>query len=355
MKKLIISFAAAMMLTALSAGAAELSAVTDGSRASIEKTGSMSDMLVITYYDNGGRLVTASRLSAEDGVFNFDLPKGYAGAKAYDIGAQSYDIAFETPAPAETAVPVQTEAPAAAAAPSEKYLNPSYPEEKDQVLAPAVITKVVNTSSDGTDRYTIHALMRGLEVEIPVEVDTVIKNAPSAYSWIRGEDASALQKGDVAYFVTNIKGDKVRSIELLYRPTDIFSGRNSFQSLYTGGSLAKAASYGSRLPSDNAYVLGIITGTSNNNLTLYSLSGRASDSFDIPYTKDTVTYICETGTKNDPYIAKSSDISRSSIPKRAFSDDDDITYLDEYSYNIAFVRTADGEAVDIVVYEAAED
>jgi len=353
MKKLMISLTAALMLLASSANAAQLSAVTDGSNASIEKTALMSDMLVVTYYDSEGRLMSASRLGAENGAFSFTLPEGYASARAYDIGAESYDVVFET---AATAAPAAEPAltPEATAAPAGKYLNPSYPEEIDQVLAPAVITKVVNTSGDGTDQYTVHALMRGVEVEIPVDIDTVIKYAPSAYSWIRGEDASALQKGDVAYFLTNIKGDKVRSIELLYRPTDIFSGRNSFQSLYTGGSLAREASYGSRLPSENAYVLGIITGTSNNNLTLYSLTGRASDSFDIPYTKDTVTYICETGTRNVPYIASSSDIARSSIPKKAYSDDDDITYLDEYSYNIAFVRTVDREAVDIVVYEAAE-
>ena len=196
--------------------------------------------------------------------------------------------------------------------------------------------------------------MRGAEMVVPVEIDVVIKNAPSAYNYLQGADALSLAKGDVVYFRTNISGSTVKDIDLIYRPTKIFKGSGSFSEFFTGGSVAQKASFGTKLPSERAYILGVVTDRRNGSLIVYPGSGSGEDAMDIAYTNDTVTYIYDLDSREDPYIANSSSISKSVIPKRAYDDDDNITFSDEYTYSVALVRTVDRTAVDIIVFENAE-
>jgi hypothetical protein len=171
---------------------------------------------------------------------------------------------------------------------------------------------------------------------------------------IVGSDPIVLREGDAVFYRTNLVGDTVKSVELLYRPSSVFP-TGSFESLFTSGSQAAKAHFGSKLPSDRySYAFGIITGKDSGTLTLYSESGKASDALYLDYTKDTVTYIYDMDGKNDPYIGSASEITKSGIPKSAYDDSDNITYSSDYTYNFALVRMVDKTAADIVVYENVE-
>lgn len=359
--------AAALMIAAVPAYAkaetARIDAVNNNGTVTIEKSEGMSENLIVACFNEDGSLTYASAVPMISGQYTFTIPGTYSYVKAFDINKETYDVdiieATAIPAAAETASPAsaeptsepmvsETEAPSA----TRKPLNPSYPEESDQATAPGLVKKVEYSSTEtGDPVYKVTVLMQGAEVEIPVETDKVIEKTPAAYKALNGEDAMSLKRGDVVYFRTNISGNYVRGIELIYRPSDLLKGSTGYSEFFTGGSAAMKAEFGSKLPSDRAYALGIITDKNNGTLTLYPGDGIADKAMEIEYTKDTVTYICELSSREEPYIASSNAISKSSISKRAYDDDENITYSDDDEYSVALVRLVDRTAVDIIVYE----
>lgn len=351
----VIAMVSALMVAAVPAYAkaetAQLSAVNNNGTVTIEQNEGMSEKLILTCFDDEGMLAYASAVTVEDGQYTFTVPDTYSSIKAFDIGKEAYDIKLTE----GTALPVPTEQTAEQTvlpSATRKPLNPSYPKEIDQATAPGLVKKVEHSSLEsGEPIYKITVLMQGTEIEVPVETDKVIEKTPAAYSELNGEDALSLRRGDVVYFRTNISGNYVRGIELIYRPSDILQGSVGYGEFFTGGSIAHKAEFGSKLSSERTYALGIITDKNNGTLTLYPGDGIADKAMEIEYTKDTVTYICELSSREEPYIASSSAISKSSIPKRAYDDDDNITYSDDDEYSIALVRLVDRTAVDIVVYE----
>lgn len=363
----VIAAASVLMIAAVPAYAkaetARLSAVDNNGTVTIEKSEGMSESLIVACFNEDGILTYAAAATAENGQYTFTVPGTYSSVKAFDINKEAYevDIIEETEAPAasptaspaiDEEIPESTVSETTAPSATRKPLNPSYPEEVDQATAPGLVKKVEYSSTESGDTvYKLTVLMQGTEVEVPVETDKVIEKTPSAYSYLNGQDALSLKRGDVVYFRTNISGNYVRGIELIYRPSDILKGSAGYSEFFDGGSAAGKAEFGRKISSERIYALGIITGKNNGTLTLYPGDGMADKAMEIEYTKDTVTYICELSSREGPYIASSSEISRSSIPKRAYDDDDNITYSDDGKYSIALVRMVGRTAVDIVVYE----
>lgn len=357
----VLAVSGALMLAAVpayaEAEAAQLSAVNNNGTVTIEQSEGMSEKLIVTCFDKDGMLAYAAAVPAEGGQYTFTVQSTYSSVKAFDINKKAYDVTVTEAVSASPAPEEQTPEPTASvsetAAPSatRKPLNPSYPEEVDQSTAPGLIKKVEFSSIEEGDIYKLTVLMQGTEIEVPVETDKVIERAPAAYSELIGENAVSLRRGDVVYFRTNISGNYVRGIELIYRPSDILQGSAGYGEFFTGGSIAHKAEFGGKLSSERTYALGIITDKSNGTLTLYPGDGAADKAMDIEYTKDTVTYICELSSREEPYIASVGEISKSSIPRNAYDDDDNITYSDDDEYSIALVRLVDRTAVDIVVYE----
>lgn len=335
-----------------------LSAINNAGTVTIERREGMSESIIITCFDENGTLAYAAMASTADGQYTAVLPGTYSSLKAYDINKETYDIDMknavtESPAPTEespSASPETTAKPS----PTRKPLNPSYPNELEQRLAPGVVKKVETAAYDGGDIYKLSLLIQGVETAVGVETDVVIEKAPSAYSETAGMDALALKKGDVVYLRTDLSGKIVKGIELIYRPSRLLKGSSGFGEFFTGGSLAHKAEFGERFPSERTYALGVITDKGNNVLTLYPGDGSGENLMEIEYTDDTITYIYDLASKEDPYIASSGAISKSSIPNRAYDDDENITYSDEYEYCFALVRLVERTAVDIVVYENAE-
>ncbi|MDO5397701.1 MAG: hypothetical protein Q4G33_07205 [bacterium] len=363
-KAAVIAAAGTLILAAVpayaKAEAASLNAVNNNGTVTIEQREGMSENLIVTCFDKDGILTYASAVSAESGQYTFSVQGTYSSVKAFDINKEVYNISITetteitaSPDPAEQ-TPNPTAAVSETAVPSatRKPINPSYQEEIDQATAPGLIKKVEYSSLEsGEPIYKLTVLIQGVEAEVAVETDRVIEKAPAVYSDLMGEDASVLRRGDVVYFRTDISGRYVRGLELIYRPSDILQGSANYSEFFTGGSIAHKAEFGSRISSERTYALGIITDKNNGILTLYSGDGIADKAMEIEYTKDTVTYICELSSREEPYIASSSEISKSSIPKRSYDDDDNITYSDDDEYRIALVRLIDRTAVDIVVYE----
>lgn len=338
-----------------------LSAINNNGTVTIEKHEGMSESLIVTCFDADGTLAYASTASTADGQYTAVLPGTYSSLKAFDINKETYEIDMQN-AESESPVPTAaaTEAPSASPdvtakpSPTKRPLNPSYPNELEQRLAPGVVKRVETAEYDGGEIYKLSLLIQGVETSVGVETDVVIEKAPSACSEMVGMDALALKKGDVVYLRTNISGNIVRGLELIYRPSKLLKGSSGFGEFFTGGSVAHKAEFGKDFPSERTYALGVVTDKHNNILTLYPGDGSGENMMEIEYTKDTVTYIYDLASRNDPYIAASGAISKSSIPKRAYDDDENITYSDEYEYSFALVRLVDRAAVDIVVYENAE-
>lgn len=355
MKKLLI--AAAFVIAAAPAYAEEINAVRDKDRVTIEQLAEMPDKVIVTGYDKRGALAYASGAKAENGSYSVILSSELSLIKVYDMEGTIYDVNMTVPneseAPQISSTPVVTEAPTAAVKPTatRKPLNPSYSREIDQALAPGIVTNVASETNGGDDCCALTVLIQGEEVKVFVSDDRVIENVPSVFSSLKGEQAYSLRKGDVIYFRTNINGDEVRGIDLIYRPTDITKGTPEFSEFFNGGSSAGQIYAGNKLTNDRSYVFGIITDKANNCLTLYPADGKADKSFNIDYTGKTVTYIYDMSSKAAPYIASSNEIVKSSIPKSAYDDNDNITFSPEDEYNAALVRIVDKTAVDIIVFE----
>lgn len=367
MKKLVMA-AAAFIIAAAPVYADEN--ISSADKITIEQQAGMADTIIVTGYDSDGVLKYASQAKAENGSYTIEIQPELTSVKLFDMNGTVYEInpnpdtapgeePQESTPPETTSQPSEkpetTAQPTVSPASTRKPLNPSYTREIDQATAPGIVTEVASETNGGEDYCALTVLMQGQEIKVPVYDDKVIENAPQAYSFMKGQQAYSLKKGDVVYFRTNISGDTVRGIDLIYRPSDIMKGTPTFAEFFNSGSVASQVYAGGKLTNDRTYVMGIIADKGNNILKLYSGDGKRSNSFDIDYTNKTVTYIYDMASKADPYIASANEIEKSTIPRIAYDEDDNITYSSEYDYNAALVRVVDKTAVDIIVFENIEN
>lgn len=363
-KKIISIILAALMLLSMTTVFAE----TKTSRA------------ILLCYDDAGKLVYSTLMKIGEYV---SIPSEYESAakKVYDIGSEKfmtieeYDAisgATETAAPEATASPEATAAPTATpkatAAPkpsSTTDTNSPYEKAAYGINAPALVTEVaMSVNSNNEDVYAVTVLYHGEEMTIPVNADLKISTAPAAYADVAGQTAGSLEAGDVVCMTANLAGDKIKRVDLLFRPTaeDIATGDTdygtNFERLFTtGGTVAGQwayQKYGSSISRDKySYAFGIVAEKNGGTITLINKSENPDDALYIDVNDNAYVYACDVSGKEYSFeIGNKGDIQ--TLPSKVMNGDT-VVLSEDYVYNYALVRMVEGEATDIVVFNNYND
>ncbi len=337
-----------------------------------------SQRAVIMCYDNGA-LVYSALCRAEDDSFRAEIPEKYKDAKKkmyiadtrefVDINApeetQSPEVSPEpSESPAPTTAPSATEEPYSTVKPSAAPQNayPSvYEKALDAIFAPGIVKETeIRVNGDNEEVFAVTLLYQGRETTIEIEDDLKISGAPEAYSFMNGMDASALEEGDVICVTSNIAGDRIKTLDFVFRPTDedIVTGSGDFGVNFEKliGENASNSSggwtvmkYGEKPSSGRyQYAFGVIAKKNENMLTLVNKEADTDKALEIDISKDTIVYSCDVSNKNEVEEGSVGDIF-STVSKRMF-DDNKIEWEEDTSYNYALVRVVDGAATDIVLY-----
>lgn len=342
---------------------------------------------VLLIYNTENQLVYVKMLTSENGVFDHSEVPQYIGTKrklfiiatSEIIDVQAVDgsiptdttVAVPTAVPEATNTPLSTDAPAAATDTPKATSRPSvserlggtpYEKEADTIYSPAVVIDVASDeNSNGEEIYTLTVFYQGREINVEVDRDITISNAPDVYKGLEGASLASLEKGDVVYLKASISGDEILSVDLITRPPkdDIVTDNTndygaSFEKLFASNGLVagkwKTMTYGEKASNDRyQYVFGIVGKTNKGNLTLLNKSGNIDDAIDIAVDENAYVYSCDVnGKEYELEIGDATDII-SSLPSRTL-DNDVITLDDEYSYNYAIALVIDGVATDVILY-----
>lgn len=372
MKKL-ISFILAASVAA--AGMSSVCAAEKTNTYTFEKQG--EKVAVVAFYDSADTLVYSVPVKSETGVFTFEVPEKYKGMKTktymalsntfenvtFKISDETVSSPIPTAAPVPTATPEAISSPKPTAKPNTASKYPSiYEKEADALYVPAVVKSVsAGLGDNGADNFIVTVLMRGREVDVPVEATLEISTAPEAFSEMEGQNAEALKEGDVVCFTANIAGDRIKRINLLFRPTeeDIVTGSEdygeNFEKLFSEGGFVAGKwdvmKYGVRPSSERyQYAFGVIGKKSGSELTLINKSGDIDNAIDIDIKDDTIVYRCDMGARElVPEIADTGSIS-TTISSSALNKGP-VDMNNDYEYNYALVRVVDDTATEIIIYE----
>ncbi len=338
-----------------------------------------NERAVLICYD-GGKLVYSSLLKSENGAFDVEIPDEYKDTdkKVYYVGSNTigdFDDAEKvtpeettapsaspSPEPTPSASPEPSPSPAASAKPTAAPETNETPYEKaaDGVFASALVTNVARSiNSDDEEITSLTVYYQGNEVVLPVEDDVKISTAPKAHADLAGQTAASLKKGDVICTSANIAGTRIKTLDLIMRPTkeDIVTSNSdygdNFEDLFVSGALVankwQYEKYGAKQSNAKySYAFGIV-GTANDRvLTLLNNSGGRYRAMEIDLDKNTYVYSCDTSGKDyDFYLGGIYDIE-TTLPSSLLRDR--ITLDDSYSYNYALVRMVEGTATDIVTF-----
>ena len=335
-----------------------------------------NDRAVLMCYD-GGKLVYSSLLKSENGAFNADIPDEYGDTykKLYYVGTDTFadfddaekvtpeETAEPTASPSPEATPTPSASPAPSAKPTAKPedTNSPYEKEVDKIYAPALITSVArSTNADGAENTSLTVYYQGKEVVVPIEDNITISSAPEACAYMEGQRASALREGDVIYMAASLSGKKIKSVDLIMRPTDedIATGSAdygvNFEKVFTsGGAVAgqwQYEKYGSRSSGAKySYAFGIVARKSSNVLTLINKSKNPGDAMDIDLSPNAYVYSCDVSGKNYEFELGDMGSIEISLPSSLLNKDE-IVLDDSNSYNYALVRIVEGTATDIVTF-----
>lgn len=333
---------------------------------------------VFMCYDNGA-LVYSALCKAENDSFMADIPEQYKNTKKkmyiadtqefVDINlAEEQPEATFSPEPPEslepTAAPSQTETPeptAKPSAPPQSAYPAVYEKALDAIFAPGIVEEIeTRVNGDGEEVCAVTMLYQGREVTIEIEDDLKISGAPAEYSFMNGMDASALEEGDVICVTSNIAGNRIKTLDFVFRPTeeDIVTGNGDFGTNFEkliGESASNSSGrwtvmkYGEKPSSDRyQYAFGIIAKKNENTLILVNREADTDKTLEIDISNDTIVYNCDVSNKNEVEEGSIGDIF-STVSKRMF-DDNKIEWEADTSYNYALVRVVDGMATDIVLY-----
>lgn len=333
---------------------------------------------VIMCYDNGA-LVYSTLCRAENDSFRTEIPEQYKNTKKkmyiadtrefVDINtSEEQPEATQSPQPSEspapTTAPSATETPSPTVKPSAKPQNaypPVYEKAIDAIFAPGIVTETeMRVNGDSEEVCAVTMLYQGREVTIEIENDLKISGAPEAYSFMNGMDASALEEGDVICVTSNIAGDRIRTLDFVFRPAeeDIVTGNSdfgaNFEKLIGEGASDSSGrwtvmKYGEKPSSDRyQYAFGVVAKKNENTLILVNKEADTDKALEIDISNDTIVYNCDVSNKNEVEEGNVGDIF-STVSKRMF-DDNKIEWEEDTSYNYALVRVVDDIATDIVLY-----
>lgn len=335
-----------------------------------ESTG--SQRAVITCFDNNGKLVYAKIAKSENGKFTEEIPAQYNGfiKKAYIVGAdKSIELTdtmptaepVNTPEPTVTDKPEATVKPAATPKPSREY-PPIYEKEADAIYGMALVKDVgTDINSNNETIYSVTLFYNGKEITVGIEESLQLSSVPDAYPELKGQDAGSLKRGDVICMTASISGDKIRTVDLLFRPTeeDIATGSvnygSDFEKLFTqSGKVAgkwNYMKYTERPSSDRYnYVFGIVAERTPGSLILMNKNAMEEETIDLDIRKDTLVYTCDVYGRE--YTVETSDIYgiETSLPSNIFDRDEPFTLDKDYTYNYALARVVDGITTEIILF-----
>ncbi len=366
MKKFLAIVLAVALLPIMSIFARDNSAVIYGELLEITTS---SEEVVITGYDVTGKLVMSEYAkSGEDGKISVAYNESVARYKLFDIETNEIielkvDNKTEDATPAPEVTPLPTIEPTPV--PDKEY--PSiFEKERDAAFTFAVVKKVSMVSDDGDDAYMVDVLIRGEEHSYIVPDGATIKVASDYFQSFEGADASALKEGDIAYFETTAK-DRVKAIALIYRPLSynpITSaedfGENFEKLIAKNGRVYDSLSdmpgtvipFGAKGNGRYQNAFGAVLDRDGEAFILGNRSGLYNKTTEISYEKDTIVYVVDM-TDSGPKVSLGTvgDIVKSTIPKAAYDDFDNITHSDDYIYNIAFARVINYTATEVVIFK----
>lgn len=346
-----------------------------GNEISIESAAENGTAVLNCYTD--GKLVYSTHDEPEGEKYTFTLPQEYIDTNmrvSYIASQKTYAVevtdAAATAEPSESAVPSASAAPSATTAPEAsaeptqtasatptKTPFPSiYPKEIDAVNAPAVVKSIEETVVDGETHYTAVLLYQGNEITTDIRDSVEISKAPSDYSSVAGNNASALAEGDVIYFTCDLQG-RVKTLILVYRPStdDYILDRDdigsSFQNIFTPAN-GTTAVYGSKNNAYTVYAFGAPVKKNKSTLLLANASGKTME---IDTEDGTIVYNVEVGSRGYNCELAGTGIGSiyvNFIEKNNFDDDDDnvISWDDTDELAYALVRIVDGTATDVIVF-----
>lgn len=237
-----------------------------------------------------------------------------------------------------------------------------YPTELDEVTAFMFVKNAERAVENGEEKTKLDVFFRGEETEIWVDDDITLKSAPTVNAGLTGKSADVLEKGDIIYCSTNLSG-VLRSIELIYRPyendvvTEDEDFGNNFEKLFSQKNNmvttihpVPIAVYGGKNNLRQQYAFGVIKDVKNTKyMTLCNKTGKFEDEMTIDLSKNTVVYVYDKTLRNKVYIGTVGDIEKSEFDN--LDEDGNVTLWNEDCvHNYAFVRMADGVALDIACY-----
>lgn len=323
-----------------------------------------SQKAVVMCYDSG-ELVYSVLCTAKDGKFDVDIPQEYENTQKkmciidtlefVDINEISGDT--DTPSPSPSAEPTAAPSPEPTKKPSSADTPAIYEKALDAIYAPALV-KEVQTVLDGNDDecYAVTVFYQGEEVTVNIESDLAISAAPEAYAFMQGATADKLKEGDVICMTTNVSGDRIKYVYLLFRSTeeDIVTGDEdfgeSFEKLISTNSTWESMEYGKKPSSERyQYAFGVVGKKSGSTLTLINKSGDLDNGIEIDLNPDTIVYTCDTsGREYEMEIGGIADIL-ATIPQ-GMLDKGAVDLNEDYSYNYAFVRIVNKTATEVILY-----
>ena len=331
---------------------------------------------VLMCYESG-KLVYSTLLKSENGAFITEIPDEYADTdkKVYYINTAEFadfdEVETVTPepeatpevTPTPTATPEATPTPAGTAKPASTPEPEDSPYKKavDAIYAPALVTEVMrSTNADGAENTTLIVYYQGNEVSVPIEDKITISSASTSCEYMKGQTAASLEAGDVIYMLANVAGTKIKTLELIMRPTaeDIATGDGdygtNFETLFTTGNGVAGKwqyeKYGQRMSNAKySYAFGIIAAKSSGTLTLINKSKNPDDALDIDLDPDAYVYSCNVNGKNYAFDLGGIHDIETSLPTSVLKGDE-VELDDSYSYNYALVRMVNGTATDIIVF-----
>lgn len=295
-------------------------------------------------------------------IEEYDAISSATATAAPEETASPEVTAAPTEAPAETAKPTAT--PKATAAPAQSLEGTPYEEAVDAIYAPALITAIAETrDTKDEEAYALTVMYQGQEMTVYVAKDLEISTAPDEYSALVGKTAGSLLKGDVILMTANIAKTKIKTLDLIFRPTkdDIATGSENygtnFEKLFASGGMTAGrwniAKYGEKAKGDG-YAFGIVAKSTGGVLTLINKSGVSGSALDIDVNKNAYVYICDVSHKDYNFDLGGAGSIETSL-RSSYLNDDTYTLSEEDSYNYALVRIVDGTATEIIEYTNYND
>ncbi|MBQ3427515.1 MAG: hypothetical protein IJH37_10320 [Clostridia bacterium] len=324
---------------------------------------------VLNIYE-GNSLVFSNSAEKETGGYFFSVPDEYTdgrvrmycvGIGLFDVELKEYDAVSsataadavssatavseaDTPSPAPSSAPTTAATAKATEAPVKTPVPDVYEKNLDAVNAPAVIQSISEEKIDGEIYYVTRMLYQGGEITHNIRDTVNINNAPSDHSYVSGQTAAALQKGDVIHFTCNLQ-HLIKSIDLIYRPDFV-------NYVMSGGDYGTRFSRLIGRDGYSTYAFGVPVKTGKGYALLADTGGRTTE---IDVSQKAFIYKISAKARHDKAELAGVGglvIDKVYVPNTGFDDNDNVISWDDVDINAyALLRVVNGTATEAFVFE----